>query len=334
LYVTEFKERPMTKHLRPASFLAIAGASFVLLALLVPSAQQDPKTAAPASAHASVPVPGAIDPQRVQDQDAMTWADYRPIPGVDWADPAIKPQRGFKLAVVGIDFPGQPFVITLPRGSDPFGNPQIDPIPRDEVPQFCADFWMKPSAVNFGRTINGYWMEQSRGRFGITDVAVFGPYRMPHPIWYYGLNEYGQNGETPDGSKPEGRMEPDCDALWAAAVGKDLRKDFDAVLRLYASYDETGVWQEFGEMKFASKDDIPPEWGNPNPANRASSRPATSSGRAGWPARNSGASPRCARARTRGRSPTSSATSPSACPTSTTIPTSSPTAGSPPAPGT
>jgi len=266
LYVTEFKERPMTKHLRPASFLAIAGASFVLLALLVPSAQQDPKTAAPASAHASVPVPGAIDPQRVQGQDAMTWADYRPIPGVDWADPAIKPQRGFKLAVVGIDFPGQPFVITLPRGSDPFGNPQIDPIPRDEVPQFYADFWMKPSAVNFGRTINGYWMEQSRGRFGITDVAVFGPYRMPHPIWYYGLNEYGQNGETPDGSKPEGRMEPDCDALWAAAVGKDLRKDFDAVLRLYASYDETGVWQEFGEMKFASKDDIPPEWGNPNPA--------------------------------------------------------------------
>jgi hypothetical protein len=37
------------------------------------------------------------------------------------------------------------------------------------------------------------------------------------------------------------------------------------VLRLYASYDETGVWQEFGEMKFASRDDIPPEWGNPNP---------------------------------------------------------------------
>ena len=33
-----------------------------------------------------------------------------------------------------------------------------------------------------------------------------------------------------------------------------------------ASYDETGVWQEFGEMKFASKDDIPPAWGNPDPA--------------------------------------------------------------------
>jgi hypothetical protein len=37
------------------------------------------------------------------------------------------------------------------------------------------------------------------------------------------------------------------------------------VLRVYASYDETGVWQEFGEMKFNTPEDIPPEWGNPNP---------------------------------------------------------------------
>jgi M6 family metalloprotease-like protein len=210
--------------------------------------------------------PPPIDPQRVRDQDAMTWADYRPIPGRDWADPTLKPGRGFKLAVVGIDFPSQPFVITLPRGSDPFGNPQIEPIPRDDVPRFYADFWMKPSEVNFGQTINGYWMEQSRGRFGITEVEIFGPYRMPKPIWHYGLNEYGQNDQTPDGSRADGRMERDCDAIWTAAVGRDVRQEFDAVLRLYASYDETGVWQEFGEMKFASKDDIPPEWGNPDPA--------------------------------------------------------------------
>lgn len=210
-------------------------------------------------------LPGAVDPQRVQDQDDMTWADYRPIPGRNWADPSLRPQRGFKLAVVGIDFPDQPFVITLPKGSDPFGNPQVDPIPRDQVPRFYADFWMTPNAYNHGQTINGYWMEQSRGRFGVTGVEVFGPYRMPHPHWYYGLNEYGQNASTPDGSEPKGRMEQDCDALWAAAVGKDVRKDFDAVLRLYAGYDETGVWQEFGEMKFASKDDIPSGWGNPNP---------------------------------------------------------------------
>jgi M6 family metalloprotease-like protein len=246
---------------RIAVVLSIAGAAFVLLALLTPAATQ---VAKPASPQDSGPAP--IDPQRVQDQDTMTWADYRPIPGHDWADPSLEPERGFKLAVVGIDFPDQPFVITMPKGSDPFGNPQIDPIPRERVPQFYADFWMKPSEVNHGQTINGYWMEQSRGRFGITEVEVFGPYRMPKPHWAYGLNEYGQNDETPDGSHADGRMERDCDEIWTAAVGRDLRKDFDAVLRLYASYDETGVWQEFGEMKFASKGDIPSAWGNPEPA--------------------------------------------------------------------
>ena len=237
------------------AFLGIAGVSLILLT--ADGARQGKRG------------PGAlppIDPQRVQDQDLMTWDDYRPIPGRNWADPALKPERGFKLAVVGIDFPGQPFVITLPKGSDPFGNPQIDPVPRDEVPRFYADFFMKPGAVNHGQTINGYWMEQSRGRFGITEVEVFGPYRMPKPIWAYGLNEYGQNEQTPDDSRAAGRMERDCDEVWAAALGRDVRKEFDAVLRLYASYDETGVWQEFGEMKFNTKEDIPPEWGNPDPA--------------------------------------------------------------------
>ncbi len=208
----------------------------------------------------------SLDPQRVQDQDQMTWTDYRPIPGLNWADPALKPERGFRLAVVGIDFPNQPFVITLPKGSDPFGNPQIDPVARENVPQFYADFFMKPSPVNHGQTINGYWMEQSRGKFGITEVTSFGPYRMPKPIWAYGLNEFGQNDQTPDGSRAEARMEEDCDAVWSAALGKDAGKNYDAILRMYASYDETGVWQEFGEMKFSSRDDIPAEWGNPNPA--------------------------------------------------------------------
>jgi M6 family metalloprotease-like protein len=206
-----------------------------------------------------------IDPQQVQDQDLMTWDDYRPIPGRDWADPNLKPERGFRLAVVAIDFPGQPFVITLPKGSDPFGNPQIDPIAREAVPRFYADFFMTPSEINHGHTINGYWMEQSRGKFGITEVDVYGPYRMPKPIWAYGLNEYGQNDQTPDGSMAGGRMERDCDSIWIEDIGEDVRKKYDAILRIYASYDETGVWQEFGEMKFNTRDDIPPEWGNPNP---------------------------------------------------------------------
>ncbi len=207
-----------------------------------------------------------LDPQVVQDQDDMTWEDYRPIPGRTWSDPSLVPERGFRLAVVAIDFPDQPFVITLPKGSDPFGNPQIDPIAREDVPEFYADFFMTPGEINHGQTINGYWMEQSRGRFGITEVDAYGPYRMPKPRWEYGLNEYGQNEFTPDGSAARGRMEPDCDSIWIQDMGRDLRGDYDAILRIYASYDETGVWQEFGEMKFATKEDIPESWGNPNPS--------------------------------------------------------------------
>ncbi len=206
-----------------------------------------------------------LDPQAVQDQDSMTWSDYRPIPGINWADPSLKPKRSFRVALVAVDFPDQPFVITQPRRSDPFGNPQIDPVPREQVPQFYADFFLKPSGVNHGQTINGYWMEQSRGGFGITAVDAYGPYRMPRPLWQYGLNEWGQNDATPDGSRASARMEPDVDSLWQADRG-DLKKSYDAILRIYAGYDETGIWQEFGEMKFNTKEDIPPEWGNPNPA--------------------------------------------------------------------
>ena len=210
-----------------------------------------------------------IDPQNVQDQDDMTWDDYNPIPGKNWADPSLKPEREFHMALVAVDFPDKPFVITQPKNSDPFGNPQIEPIPREDVPQFYADFWLKPSEVNHGQTINGYWMEQSRGKFGITKLDAYGPYRMPHPSWYYGLNEHRQNDSTPDGSRATGRMEQDVDALWRADQGDDIadqyRRPDGAVLRIYAGYDETGVWQEFGEMKFNTKEDITPEWGNPNP---------------------------------------------------------------------
>jgi len=204
-----------------------------------------------------------IDPQQVQDQDDMTWSDYKQIPGKNWADPALKPARQIRIALIAIDFPDQPFVVTLPKHSDLFGNPQIDPILREKVAQFYADFYNTPSKFNHGHTINGYWMEQSRGQVGVAKIEAFGPYRMPKNLWEYGCNEWGQSSATPTGAPAKGRMERDCDSTWKASAG-DVKGDFDAVLRIYAGYDETGIWQEFGEMKFRSKEDIPAEWGNPD----------------------------------------------------------------------
>lgn len=195
----------------------------------------------------------------------MTWTDYHPIPGENWADPSRVPTRPLRVALVAVDFADQPFVITLPKRSDPFGNPQIDPVRREDVPRFYAAFFGKPGPLNHGQTINGYWMEQSRGRVGIPRIDAFGPYRMPKRLFQYGLNEWGQGGACPGGFTCDGRLEPDADALWRADAGEDIKKGYDIVLRIYAGYDETSVWQEFGEMKFQTKDDIPPEWGNIDP---------------------------------------------------------------------
>lgn len=197
----------------------------------------------------------------------MTWADYRPIPGVNWADPNRKgSERNFRVALIAVDFPDQPFVITQPKGSDLFGNPQIDPVTREDVPRFYADFWGRPNAHNRGHTIHGYWMEQSRGTVGIPQIDAYGPYRMPRNLFQYGLNEHKQQVGCPSGFECTFRMEPDVDELWRAEAGEDIRKQYDIVLRIYAGYDETSVWQEFGEMKFNSLDDIPDEWGPPDPA--------------------------------------------------------------------
>ncbi len=206
-----------------------------------------------------------IDPQKVQDEQDMTWSDYHPIPGAKWADPSLTPsKKQFRVALLAVDFDDQPFVVTLPKHSDLFGNPQIDPVSRDKVPQFYADFYNTPSAVNHQQTINGYWMEQSRGQIGIGKIDSFGPYRMPKKLYQYGLNEYGQKVGVPNGDEANGRLEPDADALWRAATSEDIKSKYDIVIRIYAGYDETSVWQEFGEMKFQNQDSIPAEWGNPD----------------------------------------------------------------------
>lgn len=216
------------------------------------------------SACAAAQGPPPLDPQRVQDQQEMTWADYHAIPGVNWADPARVPsKKQFRVALIAVDFPDQPFVITLPKKSDLFGNPQIDPIKREQVPRFYADFFNTPGELNHGQTINGYWMEQSRGQVGVGKIDTFGPYRMPKNLFQYGLNEWGQKDGVPGGFTADGRLEPDADALWRKDAG-DIKDTYDIILRIYAGYDETSVWQEFGEMKFQTRDDIPEAWGNPD----------------------------------------------------------------------
>ncbi|MFI5608951.1 M6 family metalloprotease domain-containing protein [Amycolatopsis sp. NPDC051903] len=209
--------------------------------------------------------PAPIDSAHWADQAAMTWNDYRKVPGTNWADPSLKPtQRTFKGAVVLADYPDEDFVVTKAPHSTVFGNPgpAASGLPREGVAQYYQDFLNKPESLNHGHTINEYWMEDSGGRFGV-DLTAFGPYRLPGKSYEYGM-EF-QEGACPAGDTCDRDLRTDARAAWKADVGA-LADQFDFVFFLSAGQDESSTWQEFGEMKFGSQDAVSDEFGPPDPA--------------------------------------------------------------------
>nr|WP_253767909.1 M6 family metalloprotease domain-containing protein [Goodfellowiella coeruleoviolacea] len=197
----------------------------------------------------------------------MTWNDYRKVPGTNWADPALKPtQRTFKGALVLLDYPDQEFVVTQPPGSTVFGNPQAiaSGIPRDRVAQFYRDFLNTPGELNHGHTINEYWMEDSGGRLGV-DLTAFGPYRLPAKSYQYGITPDFNPDACPSGDVCGKDIRADGSAAWTADAGADITKQFDFVFYLSAGQDESATWQEFGQMMFQGPEDVPDEWGPPDP---------------------------------------------------------------------
>ena len=70
------------------------------------------------------PFPPPLDPKQVKHHENMTWDDYRPLPGRDWANPSIKPEKGFKLAVVAVDFPINPLLSPCPKAQIPLVIPR------------------------------------------------------------------------------------------------------------------------------------------------------------------------------------------------------------------
>jgi M6 family metalloprotease-like protein len=206
-----------------------------------------------------------IDPQNWENPDNMTWADYKKPPGTNWNDPAVKgSKRTFKGALILLDYPNQPFVVTQPKGSTIYANPSAEAhdIPRDQVATFYQDFLNTPNELNKGHTIHEYWMEDSGGRFGV-ELTGFGPYTMPGKDHEYAM-EY-QRDACPAGDTCTRNLRTDGNAAWLAAVGPEVAAQFDFVFYLSAGQDESSTWQEFGMMKFPTKEDVPDEWGPPDP---------------------------------------------------------------------
>lgn len=209
--------------------------------------------------------PAPIDPQDWQNPDDMTWADYRKPPNTNWADPSVKGSvRQFNGALVLLDYPNQPFVVTQPQNSTVFGNPTAEAhdVPRENVAQFYHDFLNKPGALNRGHTIHEYWMEDSGGRYGV-DLTAFGAYQMPGKSHEYAMEFQGDTG-CPAGDNCDRNIRTDGRAAWVADVGEDVANSFDFVFFLSAGQDESSTWQEFGPMKFENKEDVTDDFGPPD----------------------------------------------------------------------
>lgn len=206
-----------------------------------------------------------IDPQNWKNPDHMTWADYKKVPATNWNDPNVKGSvRTFKGALVLLDYPNQPFVVTQPQGSTIFKNPsaQAHDVPRDQVAKFYQDFLNTPNDLNKGHTIHEYWMEDSGGRIGV-ELTGFGPYTMPGKDHEYAL-EY-QRDACPAGDTCTRNLRTDGNAAWLAAVGPEEAAKYDFVFYVSAGQDESSTWQEFGMMKFPTKEDVTDDFGPPDP---------------------------------------------------------------------
>ena len=152
----------------------------VLASLLALPALHAPAAAAQGLAQA----PGPVDPQSWVLPADMTWDDYRPIPGFNWADDQRQPPKKLRAALILGDFPDREFLVTRPKGSDAVGNP-IDAggVARGKVGEFYKDLLNTPQAAqpraHDQRVLARGLLRPGRHRHGRVRPLPDGPARVP-----------------------------------------------------------------------------------------------------------------------------------------------------------
>ena len=114
--------------------------------------------------------------------------------------------------------------------------------------------------------MNRYWMEDSFGKYGVA-LDSFGPYQLPGNSYQYFMTEFGGNANlahcpalTP--AKPCNRnFRTDARAAWLADVGAAKIAEYDNIFYVSAGEDESATWQEFGEMKWKTQEEVPDAFG-------------------------------------------------------------------------
>jgi M6 family metalloprotease-like protein len=215
-----------------------------------------------------------IDEQHWVDQGELTWAAYTKVRPDSWLTDSTKGSVSqFRGAVVLAEFTDQPFLISQAPGSHPFGNPQPGWQPVADVRQWMHDYLTKPSEYNGGQTIHAYWMEDSHGKYGVS-IDTFGPYKLPGKLHEYGIPDGSFNAPAaaycPQGDSCNKSLRLDANAAWRAAIGCPgtgiVNCGYDFVFYVSAGHDESSTWQEFGEMLYEDRNDIPAAFGPPRDA--------------------------------------------------------------------
>ena len=123
--------------------------------------------------------------------------------------------------------------------------------------------------------MNRYWMEDSYGKYGV-QLDAFGPYRLPGNSYQYFLTDQSgaQNnrralpaadaGQAVHPELPHRRARARGCAANTSAPGQITVAEaatYDNVFYVSAGEDESSTWQEFGEMKWKTKDEVTDPFG-------------------------------------------------------------------------
>jgi M6 family metalloprotease-like protein len=250
--------------------LRIARVVVALVALALAAAAVTSAGAAPPD-NDDNPLLQPLDEQNWVDQAELTWADYKQTRPDAWNDTTGSDgsQNQYRTAVILLEFTDQPLLIKQPAGSHPFGNPQPgwNPVAPDAVRDWYYNYYAVPNEYNGGQTLHSYWMEDSHGKIGV-DVQVFGPYVLPGKLHEYGIPDGSFNAPAaaycPQGDSCNKNLRTDGGALWRADLGGCTGLcGFDNGFYVTAGHDESSTWQEFGEMMFQTRDEIPDAFGPP-----------------------------------------------------------------------
>jgi M6 family metalloprotease-like protein len=250
---------------RPATIAALLTVLVAAAVAVGPAAANPPDVA-------QNPVLQPVDAQAWVDQGDLTWDAYVPFRPDEWnsATTSQGTQNQYKTAIILVDYSDQPFLITQPAGTHPFGNPQEgwEPVPQDEVNQWMMEYYSVPNEFNGGQTLHAYWMEDTHGKIGV-DVTVFGPYRMPGKQFEYGIASDFNGGSQfnrfcPQGHTCNRNIRTDGGNAWRAAINCPVGNcGFDNIFYVTAGHDESSTWQEFGEMLWLDRSEVPAQFGPP-----------------------------------------------------------------------